>query len=614
MKKVFIGMFLLALFVAACNEPTTTETAQKRVAKGNREYGGAFKVNERDEFQSLFPYGIIDAVSHKIASQIYEGLVTLNTKDLSIKLRIAESWELSEDGMVYTFQLKRGCYFHDDSCFPDGKGREIKASDFKYSFELLCTENINDSISNLMFARTFKDKVKGANAYYEASKNGKPDFDLAGINVIDDYTITITLNQPSASFIYILAYPAASVVAKEAVDKYGDMLIVGSGPFAFEDYYEETDELTGEPVDYLILVRNKSYHGFDSLGNQLPYLDSIVISFYNSQKRELALFQEKNLDMILGLPAESVRDIVEQQITYFERKPPIFILERSADMSTQFYEFNLNNNVFSDEGNGKKVRQAISYAIDRNKIIEKVLSGEAYGPGIYGITPPSFKNYKNSTIKGYSFDPEKAKALLAEAGYPNGVDFPTIKLELNSGGFRNTSVAFEIQKQLSSVLNINLELEIVSMARLLEDRRNAKGDIFRSAWIADYPSPENFLLLMYGKNVPAELSAPSFLNTPRYVNAEFDEIYEKGIAADVLSDRYGYFAQAEQIMMDDAPIVILWYDEQYRLLQSNVRNFYINAMHFRDFSEVYFQEMKVEEGGVGNEASSTSEEASAEMP
>ena len=605
-------MFLLALFVTACNEPTSTDTVEKRVAKGDREYGGAFKINERDEFQSLFPYGIVDAVSHRIASQIYEGLVTLNAKDLSISPRIAESWEISDDGTEYTFHLKSGCYFHDDSCFPEGKGREIKASDFKYSFELLCTENINDSITNLMFARTFKDKVKGANEFYEASKNGKPDFDLAGVTVVDDYTITITLDQPSASFIYILAYPAASVVAKEAVDKYGDMLIVGSGPFAFADFYEEADELTGEPVDKLILVRNNNYHGVDTFGNQLPYLDSIVISFYNSQKRELALFQEKNLDMILGLPAESVRDIVEQQIAYFERKPPIFILERSADMSTQFYEFNLHNEVFSDAGNGKKVRQAISYAIDRDKIIEKVLSGEAYGPGIYGITPPSFKDYNNSSIKGYSFDPDKARALLAEAGYPDGEDFPTIKLELNSGGFRNTSVAFEIQKQLSSVLNINLELEIVPMSRLLEDRRNAKGDMFRRAWIADYPSPENFLLLLYGKNVPDDINEPSFLNSTRYINPAFDELYEKGIAADSLRERYDYFAKAEQLAMNDAPVLILWYDEQYRLLQSNIHNFYINAMHFRDFSEVYFQDAKVKEGEGNEAAAPATEEAAAE--
>ncbi|MBL4658589.1 MAG: ABC transporter substrate-binding protein [Flavobacteriales bacterium] len=553
MKRVFLAVLIVSSVFSACTDSGTTNTAEKRVAQGDREYGGAFKVNERDEFQTLFPYSIIDAVSHRIAGQIYEGLVKLHTRDLSIQPSIAETWEISEDGKLYTFHLKEGVVFHDDSCFPDGgKGREVKASDFKYSFELLCTKLINDTIENLVFQRTFKDKVVGANEFYEGTAK-----EVSGVTVVDDYTISISLLQPSSSFIYIMAYPAASVVAKEAVDLYGADLIIGSGPFMFSEFLEDNDELTGEPIEKLVLIRNPNFHTVDSFGNQLPYLDSVVVSFYNSQKRELALFQDKELDMILGLPAESVRDIVEQQIAYFEKKPPIFILERSADMSTQFYEFNLTNPLFGEGENGLRVRQAISYAIDKDKLIEKVLSGEAYGPGIYGITPPSFREYKNSQIKGYAFDPDKAKALLAAAGYPKGENFPTIKLELNSGGFRHTSVAFEIQKQLSNILNINLELEIVPASKLMEDRKYARGDIFRSGWIADYPSPENFLLLMYGANVPEDTNEPSFLNTPRYRNAEYDDLFMQGVTGDSLSTRYAAFAKAEQLMMNDAPIIVL---------------------------------------------------------
>ncbi len=576
------------LIMSACTPSEEPKGSENSIAKGGKQYGGSFKVNERDEFQSLFPYSIIDAASNRVAGQIYEGLVKLNTKDLTIGSRIAESWEIDEDGLVYTFHLKKGVKFHDDSCFPNGEGREITASDFKYSFSLLCTKLINDSIENLMFARTFKDKVVGADDYYEKVNTDE----ITGIKIIDDYTLEITLSKPSSSFLYILTSPAASVVAKEAVDKYGELLIVGSGAFIFGDFSEENDKTSGEPIEKLILSRNPNYHQIDSFGNQLPYLDSVIISFYNSQKRELELFLDKKLDMIVGLPSESIRDIVEQQISYFEKNPPIFILERSADMSTQFYEFNLNNPLFSGDEYGKKVRQAISYAIDRKKIIEKVLSDEAYGPGIHGITPPSFRDYKQSSIKGYGYDPEKAKALFAEAGFPNGDNFPTISLELNSGGFRNTSVAFEVQKQLSNVLNINLDLDIVPMSKLLEDRKYARGDLFRSGWIADYPSPENFLLLMYGGNVPSTDEEPSFLNTPRYVNPEFDELYEQGIASTSIAESYEAFASAEQKLMDDAPILILWYDEQYRLIQSNVQNFSINAMHHRDYSEVYFQAPK----------------------
>ena len=150
----------------------------------------------------------------------------------------------------------------------------------------------------------------------------------------------------------------------------------------------------------------------------------------------------------------------------------------------------------------------------------------------------------------------------------------------------------EIQKQLRQNLGINLELDIMSMDQLLEDKRNASGDIFRSGWIADFPSPENFLMLLYGKSVPEDVNAPSNLNTSRYASASFDELYEQGMGTDSTEEKYDYFSQAEQIMMDDAPVIVLWYDEHHRLIQSNVQNMVINPMHIRDYSVVYFQAPK----------------------
>ena len=591
MKSLIIGIGLLTILFSSCNQPAEKETASERIALGDREYGGKFRVNERETVQSLFPYQIIDATSYRVASQLYEGLVKLDSKELTILPSLAESWEVDANRTTYTFHLKQGVMFHDDSCFPDGKGREVKAGDVSYSFEVLCTERINDSTANLMFSRTFMDRVVGANAYYEASKKGKPDFSLEGVKVIDDYTVAVTLTQPSSSFLYSLCYPAAYIVAEEAVGKYGSELIIGTGPFVLGGWNALKDA-NGRMIEQLILTRNENYHGYDTLGNQLPYLDTIQISFINSQKRELEMFQDKKLDIIVGLPSESVRDIVEQKIAYFEQDPPVFILEQTADMSTNYYVFNLTKDIFKDKVNGKKVRQAISHAIDRKKIVEKTLSGEAAGPGIHGITPPSLKNYDITKVSGYEYDVEKARQLMAEAGFLNGEGFPTISLKLNTGGARNVNVGMEIQKQLRQNLGINLELDIMSMDQLLEDKRNANGDIFRSGWIADFPSPENFLMLLYGKSVPEDVTAPSNLNTARYSNSTFDELYEKGLDSDSTNEKYDFFAQAEQVMIDDAPVIVLWYDEHHRLIQSNVQNLVINPMHIRDYSVVYFQDPK----------------------
>ena len=254
-------------------------------------------------------------------------------------------------------------------------------------------------------------------------------------------------------------------------------------------------------------------------------------------------------------------------------------------MGTEYYEMNLNSPALKD----KRVRQAINYAIDRNGIIDKILKGEAYGPSENGITPPTFRDYDINSIRGFTYNVEKAKLLLAEAGYPGGRGFATLKLELNSGGYKNTSVAFEIQKQLMDNLGINIDLEVVSFNQKIEDERYGRGDLFRTAWIADYPSPDNFLFLFYGANVPEDTSLPSYPNVTRYKSKQFDELYEKALASSDKKEAFQYLLQAESIMMEDAPIIPLWYNERYRLIKSDVRSYFTNAMNYRDFSQVYLK-------------------------
>ncbi len=516
-------------------------------------------------------------VSSHVASQIYEGLVKFNAKDLSIEPALAESWTISEDGSKYTFKLKKGVFFHDDLCFAGGKGREFKAEDVRYSFERLATQHAD----NAMFAATIKNLLKGANEYYLASVSKKPDFEFEGVKVIDEYTVEFNLTAPSSSFLYILANPSLSIFPKEAYEMYGNQTKTGTGPFMFASHSNEK----------LVLIKNPNYHRKDTLGNQLPFIDSLVFNFISSKKSELEEFQNGNLDIIVGLPSESIKDVVEKQITDFQNRPPKFILDRSPELATQYYEFNTAVKVFKD----KKVRQAISYAIDRDRIVDEILKGEAYGPGIYGITPPSLKNYDVTSIKGYKQDKVLARKLLADAGYPNGKGFPSVKLILNSGGSKNVIVALEIQKQLRDVLNINLDLEVVPLNVKIEESMMGRGDMFRSAWVADFPSAENFLMLTYGKTVPKTLNEPSWPNVSRYVNAQFDELYEKALLTQNQEEKNKLLMQAEQLMMDDAPVLVLWYDEKYRLYQARVNNFYSNPLNYWDFSNVYLKAPAVSE-------------------
>ncbi len=542
--------------------------------KGGRLYGGTLTISETEECESLFPISVSDAVSVFVTNQIYEGLVKFNMRDLTIRPSIAERWEIDESGTIYTFHLKKGVFFQDDACFPGSKGREVKAADVKYSFELLCTQ----SPDNVNFNATLNNNIKGAKEFYQASSKGKPAAGLESIRVIDDTTVQITLQAPSTSFMNILASAPASIVPREGVEKYGNQLHIGTGPFLFS----VQDKQAGN----LVLLKNPNYHRSDSLGNKLPFVDSLVIKSSATKADQLAAFEKGEVDVVLGLPSESVRTLVEEQIEQFKSKNTGYILERTPEMACHFLEFNLSRPPFDDE----RVRKAISYAIDRNKIIDEVLKGEAYGPGIYGITPPSFREYDITKIKGYDYNPDMANRLFYESGYKDKKVFPGVKIVLNSGGAKNTKVALEVQKQLMEVLGIRVDFEVKTFAQKVDDSRYARADMVLNAWLADYPNPENFLWLFYGAPVPATLDKPSYPNTSRYKNPEFDKLFEKGRMAKTRDESYLFFSQAEQVMMNDAPILMLWYDENYRLIKSRVKKLPANPIRYRDCSEVYLME------------------------
>ncbi|CAN5223523.1 ABC transporter substrate-binding protein [soil metagenome] len=562
---------------------------------GGRVYGGNLRFNETDKFQTLFPLLITDATSSHVATQIYEGLVKFDPRTLKIIPSIAEKWEIDPAGTLYTFHLRSDVKFQDDGCFSDGKGRAVTAEDFKYSFELLCRNNPD----NASFATTFKGRVVGATDFYAAGDNAKAG-SLSGVKIVDAHTIQIQLEKPSVSFLSILANPATAVIPHEAIEKYGEQMHVGTGPFIVSNIANDTSSV--------VLIRNQNYYGKDSLGNQLPFLDSITISFVDNKKSELDLFQQGQLDFVWGLSSEAVKTFVPQVISDFEQKPPKFLLDHSSEFVTQMYEFNTTRPPFDDV----RVRRAFSYAIDRNHIVDEVLAREAYGPGINGISPPALPGYRASDIKGYEVVKESedstriqkeverqmARKLLSEAGYGMGKKpFPNVKLVINSGGSRNTMVAEEIQNQLREVLGVNLEIANVSFQQKLSDERYARADMFRSAWVADYPSAESFLSLFYGADVPADISQPSFPNTSRYRNPEFDKLFDAGRTANSQDDANKLFLQAEQLMMNDAPALILWYDENYRLTQYHVKNFYTNPMRYLDFSHVYFKEEQKKKDG-----------------
>ncbi len=578
--RISIIFSTLIMLISSCGTRNSESDFHSSLEKANggRYYGGVFKINESEYIKNLFPHNITDAYSYRVASQVYEGLFKFDDDSLTVIKGLVDSYDVDETGTIYTLKLKKDVYFHDDPCFPKGKGRKLTADDIKYCFTRLCTKNINNQSFSI-----FKDILKGANQYYEASSNGKtPSFEVEGIKLIDEQTIRMELTKPNSLFIVNLARPACFIYPKEAEEKYGvDMRIhaVGTGPFTLniEDVEEDIS---------IILKKNKNYYGVDEFGNKLPFLDAVSIQFIKDKKTELFEFRKGNLDMIYRLPTEYIIEILEETMPGANGEYSQFQLQRSPEMMTQFLTLNNQSGVF----NNINVRKAFNYAIDRSKILDFVLNGEGYAPGNHGITPPVFPNYNIETIHGYHLDIDSARYFIAKAGYPGGKGFPKLQFLLNSEGERNTNVAVEIQKQLMDHLNIEVELVILPFSQLLEKSYKGDFNLLRAGWIADFPSAENFLWIFYSKDVPASKNEISYPNISRYVSKEFDKYYEMALNAKSIDEANEYFKKAEQQMMNDAPIIVLWYDEGYRLVQSHVKNFPNNSMQYRDLSDVYFEE------------------------
>lgn len=539
-------------------------------SKANYTYGGCLKLSLTDNPGSLFPLKGVDINSNDVVSQIHEGLVRFSPSTLEIIPAIAERWDISNDGKLYTFHLRKDVFFHDNNCFENGKGRNIKATDVEFTFYTACTYNKN----NLVFSNTFQNRLKGANEYYEASKKEKFSLQIPGIKVIDDYTISLELIKPDYHFLNILTTFATSIIPQEAFKKYGFDSYVGAGPFMLASKLELKNEF--------LLLKNKNYYRTDTLGHKLPFLDSVIFTVNTSKRYEMEEFKKQNLDLIWGVPTEMVKAQVEGNIKQFQNDS-IYSLKRVPEYTTQFYIFNLNKPIFQNE----KVRRAIHLAIDKSKIVDEVLKGEAYSSGTYGITPPSMKDYNVSALKGVNFDPELAKKLLAEAGYPDGKNFPEIKLKINNDGRKNIPVAVEIAKQLERNLKIRLSMDIVSLSDKIEDEYQGKSDMYRAAWTADFPSPESFLNLFYGIHVPKSKSEISFPNTSRFKDTEFDNMFEMALSTKEKNERFKLLLKAEQILINKNPFIPIYYEENYAMIQSYVHDFYFNALKYKDLSCVF---------------------------
>jgi len=542
--------------------------------------GGVFRLNETGNLKNLFPPSINHAISSRIALQIYQGLVKLNQRTLKVENLLAKSIEMNEEGTLYTFSLIDSVYFQDDACFESGKGRKLTANDFKFCYDLICSDVEGNRSSNI-----FLDRIVGARAHFESTSNGNfPEEGVSGIRVIDEHTLQINLTQPCSFFLKILSHAQCAVYPKEAYEKYGMEMrtqTVGTGPFMLDNMIEGNE---------LRLVRNQNYWESDEHGNSLPYLDVIKMTFNSDKKIELTNFKKSNLDMVYQIPVDQLQEVLVSLDSAKSGGNPEFQYQSKKNgLSSVFYCFNMEKPIFKDI----RVRKALNMAVDRKKITKYSLQGET-AEALSGLVP-TVGNYDNSNVKGFDYNPEMAQELLAEAGYPGGEGFPDLVLEISENNYLNPIVAEAIQSMLKENLGVQIKIDYTSLTVLIERFTNGISDLWGSIWIADYPDPQNFLQLFDGSTVPENtvdengevVLEPSYTNPSRYKNDDFDYFYSKAVSATSDEVAIENYYKADSVLVADAAFMPIYYEHYIRLLQNNVHGFPQNALEYRDFTRVF---------------------------
>lgn len=546
-------------------------------AAAGKKYGGTYNINMiRGNPNGLDPVIINSKLADDIAAQIFDQLISLDSS-LGLVPELATRWELSPDGTTYTFHLRNDVSFQDDPCFADGKGRKFTARDVVYSFERAC-----DPRTRTVAYWVFQDKVEGANAFFETradSIKGNEVEHVSGVRAPDDTTFQIVLTRPYAPFIYYLVESCCDIVPHEAVEKYGKDFFqhpVGTGAFAFDHW---------RPDDEMLLKRNPHYWQKDAAGNQLPLLDGILFKFIKDDKTQFNEFTQGTFDECTPLPTEFFERIVDTATKKTTAEYSKFKLQATPALCTWFVNFLTTKAPFDNVN----VRRAFSCAVDRDKIVRFVLKGQPFAPGTHGIVPPAFPKYPIDSVHGYHYDPEQARKYLSDAGYPDGKNFPEIKLHVYPDP-RLLQVAEAVQNMLSSTLHITINLQVMQFAQLMDNAEAGSLNIWGTRWYGDYPDPENFLNLWYGALVPVTDAVPSYPNDTRYNGAVFNAEFGRALRLANDGERNNAYVTAENAAMADAPSIILFYEEHYRLLQPTVRDTPLDPMARVDLKWTWFSE------------------------
>lgn len=495
-----------------------------------------FRYNESANITSLDPAFAKTQSNIWACNQIFNGLVQLDDR-LHIQPDLASSWIISEDGKTYTFQIRKGVYFHKNEIF--NRQEPVSAWDFEYSFNRLLDVNIaSPGRWILQNVRQFK--------------------------AINDSVFQIQLTKPFPAFLGLLSMKYASVVPRESFEnkKYDFRSNpVGTGPFQFKLWKENIK---------LVLRKNPIYFEKDEKGNQLPYLEAVAITFLPDKQSGFLEFIQGKIDFISGLDPSYKDEILTQKGELKEKYCNAIIMITGPYLNTEYLGFRMDGKAVLD----KRIRQAMNYSIDRQKMVT-YLRNNMGTPAVNGIIPPGLPSFNH--MKGYDYNPEQAKKLIAEYKETTGDMNPKIMLS-TIGAYIDFGEYLQREWEKTG---LQVQIDVNPPATLIQSIATGKSSFFRASWIADYPDAENYLSLFYSKNF-----TPNGPNYTHFKNPEFDKLYEQSFQETNNEKRDILYQKMDALMIEEAPIIPLFYDRVTRFSRKNIEGLGINPLNLLTLKRV----------------------------
>ena len=499
-----------------------------------------FRYNEHANINTLDPAFSRTLQDTWVCNQLFNGLVQLDS-DLNILPSIAKDWIISEDGLIYTFNLRNDVYFHKHKLFGKDSTRTVVAKDFTYSLNRL------------------KDEKIAAPGSWVLNK-------VDSFKAVNDTVFEISLKQPFPAFIGLLSMKYCSVIPREVAEFYGTDFRshpIGTGPFKLKRWEENIK---------LVFRKNNHYFEKDETGKPLPYLEAVAITFLPDKQSEFLQFTQGNIDFLNSLDASYKDELLTADGKLRGKYEETVDMIRGPYLNTEYLGFYLGSQ--TPEIQSELIRKAINFGFDRKKMMIYLRNGIG-NPANGGFIPKGLPGHNPSI--GFTYKPEKAKQLVEQFKNESGITNPEITLVTSSNYL---SFCEFIQRELEKT-GLTINVDVMPEATLRSARSNGKVDMFRSSWIADYLDAENYLSIFYSKNF-----APDGSNYFHYKSTQFDSLYNKAFTVTDIEKRKHLYTTMDSLVMQKTIMVPLYYDEVIRFTRKNVKGLGTNPINLLDLRYV----------------------------